>query len=98
YEQTRIPIVFDYHHHGFRTGDLIHEEAMMLACHTWPRTITPLVHFSSSRRRYEDPAASPASHADYVYEPINLYGMKADIMLEAKAKEMAVMRFLKNVT
>lgn len=96
HEELGIPVVFDYHHHNFRSGDLVTEEAMSLAHHTWPHAITPLVHYSSSRKRYEDPSAADASHADFVYEPINLYGMKADIMLEAKAKEMAVMRFLRN--
>lgn len=95
HEQTGIPIVFDYHHHTFRTGDLTAEEAMLLAYETWPRGITPLVHYSSSRKRYEDPASSEASHADFVYEPLNLYGRKADIMLEAKAKEVAAIRFMR---
>ncbi|HEU5146445.1 MAG TPA: UV DNA damage repair endonuclease UvsE [Chryseosolibacter sp.] len=94
HEATGIPIVFDYHHHTFRTGDLTHEEAMMLAFDTWPKNITPIVHVSSSRKKYEDPAASDTSHADFVYEPINRYGMDVDIMVEAKAKEQAVIRLM----
>lgn len=96
HEATGIPIVFDYHHHTFRTGDLTHEEAMLLAFDTWPNNITPIVHISSSRRKYEDPSASDTSHADYVYEPINCYGMDVDIMIEAKAKEKAVLKAFGN--
>lgn len=92
HEAIGIPIVFDYHHHTFRTGDLTREEAMLLAFDTWPKDITPIVHISSSRRKYEDPSASDTSHADFIYEPINRYGMDVDIMIEAKAKEKAVLK------
>ena len=87
-----IPIVFDYHHHTFRTGDLTREEAMMLAYDTWPKEVTPIVHISSSRKKFEDSSASDTSHADFIYEPINRYGMNVDVMIEAKAKEQAAMR------
>jgi len=94
HDETGIPIVFDYHHHGFRTGDITHEEALTLAHSTWPKAITPVVHFSSSRKIFEDPLAPETSHADFVYEPINRYGMQVDIMIEAKAKEQAVLRIM----
>ena len=35
-----IPIVFDYHHHQFCTGDLSEEAALKLAATTWPNGIT----------------------------------------------------------
>lgn len=92
HEARGIPVVFDYHHHTFRTGDLTEEEALMLAYETWPKGITPIVHVSSSRKQYEDPSASDASHADFVYEPINRFGLNVDVMIEAKAKEQAALR------
>ncbi|MEX2232994.1 MAG: UV DNA damage repair endonuclease UvsE [Cyclobacteriaceae bacterium] len=95
HEATGIPIVFDYHHHHFRSGDLTTEEAMLLAYDTWPRQITPIVHFSSSRKKFEDPASAEASHADFVYDRINRFGFDVDIMLEAKAKEKATMQFIR---
>jgi UV DNA damage endonuclease len=94
HEATGVPIVFDYHHHQFRTGDLTLREAMLLAYSTWPKSITPIVHYSSSKRKYEDATCSEASHADFVYEKINLYGREVDIMLEAKAKELAALQFI----
>lgn len=93
HEETGIPIVFDYHHHEFRSGDLTAEEAMFLAWQTWPSHIAPIVHASSSRKKYEDSSSTHTAHADYIYEPVNLFGLKADIMLEAKAKEQAALRF-----
>jgi UV DNA damage endonuclease len=95
HEETNIPVVFDYHHHLFRSGDLTTEEAMLLAYETWPRHITPIVHFSSSRKIFEDPACTETSHADFIYQGIDRYGLDVDIMLEAKAKEQATLRFIR---
>jgi hypothetical protein len=33
------------------------------------------------------------AHADYVTGPINTYGLPLDIMLEAKAKELALLKY-----
>jgi UV DNA damage endonuclease len=98
HEAIGIPVVFDYHHHQLCSGDLTTEEAMLLAHETWPAGITPVVHFSSSRKRFEDPASTEASHADFVYEGINRFGLDVDIMLEAKAKEKATILFMQQFT
>lgn len=95
HEETGVPIVFDFHHHIFRSSDLTTKEALQIAMDTWPRHITPVVHYSNSRKRYEDATSADTSHADYLYERINLYGRSVDIMLEAKAKEKASIRFLR---
>lgn len=94
HEATGIPIVFDYLHHKFCTGDLSEQEALKLAYSTWPKEITPIVHFSSSKRTFEDAASTEASHADYIYEHINNYGLNVDVMLEAKAKEKAILKYI----
>lgn len=93
HDATGTPIVFDYHHHSFRSGDLTVREALELALSTWPRAVRPVVHVSSSRKLYEDQAASAASHADFIYEPFTSWGNEVDVMLEAKAKEAAALRF-----
>jgi UV DNA damage endonuclease len=98
YQATGIPIVFDYHHHQFCTGGLTEEEAIVMAISTWPKDIIPVVHYSSSKKIFEDAASPGPAHADYVYESINTYGLDVDIMLEAKAKEMAVLKFKKDYT
>jgi UV DNA damage endonuclease len=98
YEATGMPVVFDYHHHFFRDSDLTTEEAFGLAYATWPPGVRPIVHFSSSRRVFEDPLSPFTAHADYIYEPINVFGHKVDIMLEAKAKEKATLLYLRQTT
>ena len=94
HEQTSIPVVFDYFHHEFCTGGLSEQEALLAAIGTWPAGITPVVHFSSSKKKYEDPSSPPTSHADYVYDEVNTYEKSVDIMFEAKAKEIAVMKYI----
>jgi UV DNA damage endonuclease len=93
HEETEIPIVFDYLHHQFCTGSLSEEEALELALSTWPKDITPIVHYSSAKKQYEDKSALPAAHADFIYLPLKRYHKKIDIMLEAKAKELAIFRY-----
>lgn len=94
HEQTCIPVVFDYFHHEFCTGGLSEQEALSAAIGTWPVGITPVVHFSSSKKKYEDPSSPPTAHADYVYDEVNTYEQVVDIMFEAKAKEIAVMEYM----
>lgn len=94
-EQTRIPLVFDYFHHQFGTGGLSEEEALIAAASTWPENIRPIVHFSSPKKHHEDPKANATAHADFVYTAVNNYGIDFDVMLEAKGKEEAVLRYLR---
>jgi UV DNA damage endonuclease len=92
HERIGIPIVFDYLHHKFCTGGLEEQDAFELAVSTWPADILPVVHFSSSKRIYEDPEAIEAAHADFIYDAIKTYGKDVDVMLEAKAKEVALLQ------
>jgi UV DNA damage endonuclease len=96
HSQTKIPIVFDYFHHQFCTGGLSEEEAFFAALGTWPADVTPVVHFSSPKKTFEDPAALATAHADYIYNHVNLYNQDVDIMFEAKAKESAVMKYVED--
>tara|TARA_R110002074_G_scaffold295826_2_gene467362 strand:- start:640 stop:1251 length:612 start_codon:yes stop_codon:yes gene_type:complete len=93
YKVIGIPIVFDYHHHRFNDGGLSEQEALELAMATWG-DIVPVVHYSESRsEEYEDPKIRPQAHSDYVYDYIDTYHNRVDIMVEAKAKELAVLRY-----
>ena len=95
HECCGIPIVFDYHHHQFCTGDLSEQQALELAISTWPEDIIPVVHYSSSRLKESgNPKEKPQAHADYILEKINTYGHDVDIMLECKAKELALKQYL----
>ena len=94
YKRIGIPIVFDYHHHRFNTGDLSEQEALELAISTWPEDIVPVVHYSESRSKEQlDESIKPQAHSDYVYDYIDTYGNNVDIMIEAKHKELAVKKY-----
>ena len=92
HERIGIPIVFDYHHHKFCTGDLSEQEALELAMSTWPEGITPVVHYSESKALHEsNEKLKPQAHSDYINNLPNTYGNKVDIMVESKAKELAIL-------
>jgi UV DNA damage endonuclease len=96
HEQIGIPIVFDYHHHQFCTGDLSEEQALKLAVSTWPDGIKPIVHYSESKALHENnPKEKPQAHSLYINSLPNTYGMDVDCMVEAKAKELAILPFIK---
>ena len=90
-----IPIVFDYHHHQFCTGDMTEQEALQLASTTWPKDIKPIVHYSESKALHENNAKEkPQAHSLYINAIPNTYELDVDIMVEAKAKELAILPFL----
>jgi UV DNA damage endonuclease len=96
HERIGIPIVFDYHHHKFCTGDMTEQEALELAISTWPSGITPVVHYSESKSLHEsNNKLKPQAHSDYINELPNLYGNDVDIMVESKAKELSILPHLK---
>lgn len=91
HEMTGIPLVFDFFHHRLHPNGLVEEEAFQLCYNTW--NVTPLFHFSSSRREYEDPLAKREAHSDWVHEPIRDYNKELDIVLETKMKELSVLKY-----
>ena len=96
HEKIGIPIVFDYHHHKFCTGGLSEEEALKLAISTWPKNIKPVVHYSESKSLHEkNNKIKPQAHSDFIHRIPNTYGYDLDIMVEAKAKELAIADFIK---
>lgn len=95
-KQTGIPIVFDYHHHQFCTGGLTEEEALKLASTTWPKDVKQEVHYSESKAIHEENTKLKLqAHSDYIKQLPNTYGIDVDVMVEAKAKELAILPFIK---
>ena len=90
HEKIGIPIVFDFHHYKFCKGVLTEDEALEMAVSTWPWNIKPVVHYSESRE-----GNKPQAHSDYIKQLPNTYGFDVDIMVEAKAKELAILPFIK---
>lgn len=75
----------------FTNRGMIRRTFWIKAFNTW--AVRPVFHFSSSRKQYEDPTCKREAHADYVYEPINTYGKEIDIILEAKMKELSILKY-----
>jgi UV DNA damage endonuclease len=90
HEHTKIPIVFDYHHHNCHNDGMSTEDALKLAVATWPENITPVVHISEPR---DD--KNFRAHHDYVQNKVNTYGYELDLMFESKAKELSILEYRK---
>ena len=97
-----VPMVFDLHHHHChdpaRLGD---REALELALATWPAGVRPKVHFSSPRLDIGEDGRLPdvRRHSDLI-DPMAFRqflahsgaGPEFDVMLEAKGKDLALLR------
>ena len=92
YERLGVPIVFDYHHHKFCTGDMSEEEALKMAATTWG-DVRPTCHYSESKALNENLNVKPQAHSDYVFKKINDWGLDIDVVLEAKAKELSILKY-----
>ena len=93
-KRTGVPVVFDYYHHKFCTGGLNEEEALVLAASTWPKHIVPCTHYSESRRKEKlDESIKAQAHSDLIIDTIQTYGLDIDVVVEAKHKELAVLKY-----
>ena len=88
-----IPLVYDVHHHRCHRDDLTEVEATERAIATWNRQ--PLVHLSSPLDGWSGP--KPERHHDFIDIkdfPQCWYGRDLTVEVEAKAKEVAVLRLI----
>lgn len=93
YKKIGIPIVFDYHHWKFRNDGESIKEGLEIAKSTWG-DIVPVVHYSETKRNEDGTDYyKPQAHSDYVYEYIDSFGHKIDVMIEAKMKELALFQY-----
>jgi len=89
-----LPLVYDVHHHRCNPDRLTVEKATDLAAETWrARGQEPYCHVSSPRNGWQ--GADRRSHADYL-DPADFpdcwLGRDVTVDVEAKAKELAVLR------
>ena len=110
-ERIGRPVVWDILHHRCHDPDGIPErEALELALATWPADVTPKVHVSSPRTAVEMRNGKPVlpplrAHADLIdpatFEHLvrdTAAGLRDfDVMLEAKAKDLALIRLREQV-
>jgi UV DNA damage endonuclease len=87
-----VPAITDAFHHGLNPGGLALREALDLSLPTWEmRDARPKVHLSS-----QDPQKQAGAHAygvdlaDWQALLADLDGREADVMVEAKGKEQAL--------
>ena len=97
YKVTGVPIVFDSHHFEIGPQDAPYDESFCMAYDSWPKNIRPTCHHSNGKKEYEDNTIrSKAAHSNYYYKPFNSLGKSVDIMLEAKCKEKALIKYRKD--
>jgi UV DNA damage endonuclease len=92
-EATGIPLVYDVHHHRCNPDHLSIEHATTSALATWNRE--PLFHISSPIEGWNGP--KPERHHDFIDIndfPICWQSRHLTIEVEAKAKEIAVLKLL----
>jgi UV DNA damage endonuclease len=92
YKKIKVPIVFDYHHHKFRNDGESESECHEMAYESWGK-IRPCFHYSESASLKEGSNKKDNAHSDYVYDNIESYGKDFDTVIEAKAKELALLHY-----
>jgi len=95
HKNVGVPITFDIFHHTFCTGGLSAHDAANLAASTW-KDAPLVIHWSSSKKRYETSEAKPVAHADYIYDDFQDWGTGGWLMCESKAKELSVLETLQH--
>lgn len=98
-EKLSIPLVYDVHHHRCNPDGLSIEEATSLSAKTWCRAgREQYCHISSPRAGWDGGNSRP--HADYI-DPADFpecwIGREMTLDVEAKAKELAVVRLMEDV-
>jgi len=97
--ELSIPLVYDVHHHRCNPDGLSVEEATMLAGETWSRVgREQYCHLSSPKAGWG--GGNPRPHADYI-DPSDIpecwQGRRMTVDVEAKAKELAVVRLMETI-
>jgi len=94
FKRTGVPIVADQHHHECGPQDIPWSEALPLAASTWG-DVRPTCHLSNSRS-IEDPKEAKNAHSDWYYTPFDDLGLEVDVVLEAKMKERALVKYMRD--
>lgn len=92
YQRLGTPLVFNYHHHKLNPGELGLYDGLSLARQTWPLTSVPVAHYCEGPN---DPINSTESrkHMDFIEQEILTFDFEIDIMVEAKAREQALLSY-----
>ena len=98
-ERHAIPLVYDVHHHRCNPDGLTVEEVTERAAETW-KTVEREQHCHISSPKAGWGSCTPKPHADYI-DPTDVpdcwLGRTMTIDIEAKAKELAVLRLMEHL-
>lgn len=96
WQRTGTPTVFDSHHYEVGAkSEISYEESISLAASTWPAGVRPVCHLSNSAKIFEGKPVAITAHSDYIHKPFNDCGLGLDVVIEAKAKELAVFDYIR---
>lgn len=98
--ELRIPLVYDVHHHRCNPDGLTVAKATLLARNSWDRTgREPYFHISSPAKGWQ--SKNPRPHADFI-DPADFpevwNGFPVTVDVEAKAKELAVLKLQQDLS
>lgn len=97
YKKIKIPITFDYLHNLCNPPEKLSEkESLEICLSTWPKNVVPIVHYSESRKIYENQECRENAHSDWVYNEVSTYNLDFSIEFEVKMKEKALLKYLKD--
>jgi UV DNA damage endonuclease len=96
-EKTSVPLVYDVHHHRCLPDGVGEEETTQSAINTWDRE--PLFHLSSPRKGWAAKDIRP--HHDFI-DPDDVpdcwKSLKVTVEIEAKAKEVAIVKLKQDLS
>lgn len=100
-KEINVPFVLDYHHYLCNKGNIDIDDYFIDIFKTW-KNIRPKIHFSSPKSKLKKEFRS---HHEYIdvdefikfIEKIKKYNIDIDIMLEAKGKDEALFRLVRQL-
>lgn len=100
-KEIEVPFVFDYHHYKCNNNGENYLDYIDEIFKTW-KDLIPKIHFSSPKNNTKKEYRSHSDYIDYnefikFLEQVKKYNKDIDIMLEAKAKDEAVFRLIRQL-
>lgn len=97
-EKLSVPLIYDVHHHRCNPDDLSRDEATEACLQTWQQVgREAYFHISSPKYGWE---GKPKPHADFIDSadfPLEWRTLNVTIDVEAKAKELAVVKLMQEL-